>query len=71
MPAETPRHTPVPFGAPPAVREAGKPAAKPEAPRAASSEAAHPGQPDAKPKSVVDSLEQEMASLLGRPIGKE
>jgi len=71
MPAETPRHTPVPFGAPPAVREAGKPAAKPEALRAASSEAAHPGQPDAKPKSVVDSLEQEMASLLGRPIGKE
>jgi flagellar protein FliO/FliZ len=71
-PEAGPRPSPVPFGAPPVVREAGKPpAAKPEAPRAAPSETAHPGQPDAKPKSVLDSLEQEMASLLGRPAGKE
>jgi len=72
VPEAGPRPSPVPFGVPPVVREAGKPpAAKPEAPRAAPSEAAHSGHPEAKPKSVLDSLEQEMASLLGRPAGKE
>jgi flagellar protein FliO/FliZ len=72
VPEAGPRPSPVPFGAPPVVREAAKPpAAKPEAPRAAPSHAAHPGSPEAKPKSVLDSLEQEMASLLGRPVGKE
>ena len=72
VPEAGPRPSPVPFGAPPVVREAAKPpAAKPEAPRAAPSGAAHAGSPEAKPKSVLDSLEQEMASLLGRPVGKE
>ena len=72
VPEAGPRPSPVPFGAPPVVREAAKPpAAKPEAPRAAASPPAHPGSPEAKPKSVLDSLEQEMASLLGRPAGKE
>jgi flagellar protein FliO/FliZ len=65
------RPAPLPFGAPSASREPGKPASKPEPPRAVPSDAAHPGLPEAKPKSVLDSLEQEMASLLGRPIGKE
>ena len=72
VPETGPRPSPLPFGVPPVVREAGKPpASKPESARAAPSEAAHPGQPEAKPKSMLDSLEQEMASLLGRPIGKE
>src|SRR5437764_488610 len=55
--AETaPRPSPVPFGVPPAVREAAKPpAAKPEPHRAVASEAEHPGGPEAKPKSVLDS----------------
>jgi hypothetical protein len=62
--------SPLPFGAP--SREAGRPSsAKPEIQRAAPAEAAHSGQSEAKPKSVLDSLEQEMASLLGRPVGKE
>jgi hypothetical protein len=65
------RPSPLPFGAPSVSRDAGKQAAKPEPPRAVPSEAAHSGQPEAKPKSVLDSLEQEMASLLGRPLGKE
>jgi hypothetical protein len=30
-----------------------------------------PSDKAAKPKSVLDSLEEEMASLLGRPPGKE
>lgn len=72
VPEAGPRPSPVPFGAPPVVREAGKaPAAKPEAPRPTPAGSAPPGQPEAKPKSVLDSLEQEMASLLGRPTGKE
>ncbi len=72
MPETGPRPSPVPFGASPIGREAAKPpAAKPESPRPAPSGAAHPGLPEAKPKSVLDSLEQEMASLLGRPAGKE
>jgi flagellar protein FliO/FliZ len=73
VPETGPRPSPVPFGATPIVREAAKPPApKPESPRPApSGGAAHPGLPEAKPKSVLDSLEQEMASLLGRPAGKE
>jgi flagellar biogenesis protein FliO len=58
-----------PFGAPPPAPSA-KPAPKPDhAP-----EPAQPAQAEQKPasgKSMLDSLEQEMASLLGRPIGKE
>src|SRR2546421_114032 len=67
-----PRPSPLPFGAPPAAREAPKPAApKPEPPRVVvATEPAQSAQPEAKPKSVLDSLEQEMASLLGRPLGK-
>jgi flagellar protein FliO/FliZ len=72
VPETGPRPSPVPFGSSPIVREAAKPpAAKPESPRPAPSGAAHAGVPEAKPKSVLDSLEQEMASLLGRPAGKE
>lgn len=72
VPEPGPRPAPLPFGAPSAGREAAKPAApRPEAVRPASSDAAPAGQPQAKPKSVLDSLEQEMASLLGRPVGKE
>jgi hypothetical protein len=71
-PEPGPRPSPLPFGAPSAGREAPKPAApKPEAVRQAPSDAAHSGQGEAKPKTVLDSLEQEMASLLGRPMGKE
>jgi flagellar protein FliO/FliZ len=57
-----------PFAAPDASRETSKQPAKPEAPRAQPPQAQ---QPETKPKSVLDSLEQEMASLLGRPVGKE
>jgi flagellar protein FliO/FliZ len=71
VPDAAPRPSPLPFGAPSASREAAKQPPKPEPPRAVPSEAPHPGQPEAKPKSVLDSLEQEMASLLGRPMGKE
>jgi hypothetical protein len=39
----------------------------PPEPKPASSEAKPP---EAKPKAVFDSLEEEMASLLGRPPGK-
>ena len=70
--AEAPtRPAPVPFGAPAASREASKQPPKPEVPRVVSSPAAPSSQPEQKPKSVLDSLEQEMASLLGRPVGKE
>jgi len=58
-----------PFGAPHGPRES----VKIEPARPAPPEPARP-QPEAKPaaaKSVFDSLEQEMASLLGRPVGKE
>jgi hypothetical protein len=59
------------------MEEAPRPAPPPRAP--APPEAARPpraataGRTDAKPapqKSLYDSLEQEMASLLGRPSGK-
>jgi flagellar protein FliO/FliZ len=68
--------SPHPFGAPPTQREPGKPreAAKPEPARSAAPEPARPSPPEPRPgtgKSVLDSLEQEMASLLGRPVGKE
>jgi flagellar protein FliO/FliZ len=49
----------------------GKTGTKPEPPRPVRSEPAPAPETDTKPKSVLDSLEQEMASLLGRPIGKE
>ena len=66
-PAAQPRPA-APFGAPPA--QPAKPAPRPEhAP-----EPARPAAMEQKPasgKSMLDSLEQEMASLLGRPIGKE
>jgi hypothetical protein len=53
------------FDAPPAAPENGEPHAdaKPPAPGA--------GAPAAKSKSVLDSLEEEMASLLGRPPEKQ
>ena len=64
--------SPLPFGGPGARSgEAGKPAPKPEPPRPLRAEPPPPTEPDPKGKSVLDSLEQEMASLLGRPIGKE
>jgi hypothetical protein len=53
-------------------------AAVPERPRPAAAEVETEAKPEPKPdarpaspKSVLDSLEQEMASLLGRPSGKE
>ena len=67
-PSSTPPGSAAP-GQPPAGT--GKTGAKPEPPRPVRPEPATTPQPDAKPKSVLDSLEQEMASLLGRPIGKE
>ena len=66
-----PQSTPLPFsGSGARSGEAGKPATKPEPPRPVRTEPP-PAEPDPKGKSVLDSLEQEMASLLGRPIGKE
>jgi flagellar protein FliO/FliZ len=64
----------------PAALSAGSPGATPAATEASEKDAAHaPGPPrtppadtkPASPKSVLDSLEEEMASLLGRPAGKE
>jgi len=69
-PARPSGSSPVPFGAPPGTRDA----AKIEVVRAAPSESSRMPPPEPKPvspKSVFDSLEQEMASLLGRPAGKE
>jgi hypothetical protein len=50
----------------------------PERPRPTAAEVETEAKPEPKPdarpaspKSVLDSLEQEMASLLGRPSGKE
>src|SRR5262249_25517170 len=70
-PEPGPRPSPLPFGAPSGGREAPKPAAAKPEPIRPAPDAPHSGQPEAKPKSVLDSLEQEMASLLGRPMGKE
>jgi hypothetical protein len=63
-----------------AAAPAPKPASEPPAPAAASEESgpapatepesAEPARADAKPKSLYDSLEQEMASLLNRPTPK-
>jgi flagellar biogenesis protein FliO len=75
-----PAPRPAPVAEPPAPREPLRPepprAAPPERPRPAETEveAKPEPKPDARPaspKSVLDSLEQEMASLLGRPSGKE
>jgi flagellar protein FliO/FliZ len=55
-----------PFGAPP-VREGPKMEPRPPAPEPARAS----GEQKPSPRSVFDSLEQEMASLLGRPVGKE
>ena len=69
-PRSEPRPTPAPapdlaLDAPPAAPEHGEPAsdAKPAGPSGA-------GASGAKSKSVLDSLEEEMASLLGRPPEK-
>jgi hypothetical protein len=64
--------------APPEGGAAPQPAAHPqeltgsEPPPTAPDEPARPTEPKgAKPKSVLDSLEEEMASLLGRPPEKQ
>jgi flagellar biogenesis protein FliO len=73
---------PAPAPEPPVAREPARPepprAAPPERPRPAEAEVKTEPKPEPKPdarpaspKSVLDSLEQEMASLLGRPSGKE
>jgi hypothetical protein len=53
-----------------AAAETGEPAPGREQARPARAEGRHPRGAAAPQKSLYDSLEQEMASLLGRPDGK-
>jgi hypothetical protein len=62
---------PEPVGPAPAPASAPAPAAAKEEPQAASTPESPNAPPiPAPPKSMFDSLEEEMASLLGRPPGK-
>ncbi len=68
-PSAAARATPSPEPSPQAEAPASPPAA-PRPARAAEAQPARPDVPAKEGKALYDSLEQEMASLLGRPAGK-
>jgi len=72
--AEPPAAKPAPAEEAPRASQQPAPAAAPVSNKEGTPAAPRPGTAEGKPassKSVLDSLEEEMASLLGRPTGKE
>ena len=72
--AEPPAAKPAPAEEAPRATQPPAPAAAPVSNKEGTPAAPRPGTAEGKPassKSVLDSLEEEMASLLGRPTGKE